>query len=224
MDLHKRPLSFKFEDNLIIANRKIKIIAFVNNSLIKRLSEPQLFAVMLHEVGHWVDINNHFIFKLFSRFVTLFGLFRPVLSVDIPNLIFASNNITHPLAPFMRVFSVSLLIMINFRSRNTEYFCDEFAKKAEYGQELYEALSLMKFNKVLNDNQLNNLSIHFGSYLQYIKAMVISYFTGKPPTHPTTISRLKNLKPITEDFSDFLTRADLFFSSMILKVAPWIRI
>lgn len=218
--IYNSPYQVHIKDGIIRFNRQSAITVFVYSSLVKKLSKSQLFAVILHEVGHWLHIRYNLFAKLFyymNQFMTKNGIF---ISVDLQNLLFSANNITYPGFKTFRLIAIGLMVFSNYKSRTEEYFADNFVKECGYSKDLKDALSIIEYDKVLSDKEMNQFSIKFKAYLLYSISMINSYFTGNHVSHPTTISRMQSLSE-----GEFL---DLSITSIIQdsikKVCPWIRL
>ena len=130
------------------------------DTLIEKLNNKQITAVIAHEIGHYK--KNHIIFNLLFSIIqtgimlyilSLF-LYMPVFSnalgVEIHS--FHIGLITFSIL-FTPISEISSLIF-NLFSRKFEYQADEFAKKTYNGKFLIEAL------KILSKDSLSNLTPH----------------------------------------------------------------
>ncbi|RTE53021.1 M48 family peptidase [Arenibacter aquaticus] len=151
------------------------------DTLINDLEEDEIVAVLAHEVGHYK--KKHIIFNL-SASILLTGLTLFILSLFINNPeISLAIGVSQPsfhaaLIGFGILYSpiseITGLIM-NYMSRKFEYQADDFAKNTFAPKPLISSL------KKLSKNSLSNLTPH--------PAYVFMHYS-----HPTLMSRIKNLK------------------------------
>ncbi|NNG10754.1 MAG: M48 family metallopeptidase [Arenibacter sp.] len=151
------------------------------DTLINDLEEDEIVAVLAHEVGHYK--KKHIIFNL-SASILLTGITLYILSLFINNPeISLAIGVSQPsfhaaLIGFGILYSpiseITGLIM-NYMSRKFEYQADNFAKNTFAPKPLISSL------KKLSKNSLSNLTPH--------PAYVFMHYS-----HPTLMSRIKNLK------------------------------
>ncbi|MGB3605855.1 MAG: M48 family metallopeptidase [Psychroserpens sp.] len=151
------------------------------DTLVDKLDEEEIVAVLAHEVGHYK--KNHIIFNLVTS-ILLTGLTLYILSIFISNPIL-SNALGVKIASFhvgliafgllySPISEVTGLIMNQF-SRKFEYEADDYAKST------YKAEPLMTSLKKLSKSSLSNLTPH--------PAYVWMHYS-----HPTLLERVKNLR------------------------------
>lgn len=151
------------------------------DTLVDKLDEEEIVAVLAHEVGHYK--RNHIIFNLVTS-ILLTGLTLYILSIFISNPIL-SNALGVKIASFhvgliafgllySPISEVTGLIMNQF-SRKFEYEADDYAKST------YKAEPLMTSLKKLSKSSLSNLTPH--------PAYVWMHYS-----HPTLLERVKNLR------------------------------
>lgn len=229
--LYDHPINAKLVDNKIQFNRKISILVFIHSGLIKKFNKEEVFAIVLHEIGHWVDLAPTPFSNLLKKLQGLFGS-KPFEQIEIPNLLLASaEGIHNPIFWVYRSLITCLLIFCNFKTRQIEYSADDFAKRMGYGKILYNALSKMEYKKVLSEKETLSFTLKFKSYFRYILSMVQSYFTGNTPSHPSTISRMDGL--VTESllrtfktsvFGKLFQPIDNFLKNKIVNICPWLQL
>ena len=130
------------------------------DTLINKLTNSQIVAVIAHEIGHYK--KNHIIFNLLFSFIQT-GIMLYVLSLFVYQPVFSealgiSNHSFHIgliafsilYTPVSEIFS----LIFNLFSRKFEYQADEYAKKTFDGKYLIEAL------KTLSKDSLSNLTPH----------------------------------------------------------------
>ncbi|HET8885303.1 MAG TPA: M48 family metallopeptidase [Salinimicrobium sp.] len=151
------------------------------DTLINDLDEPEIVAVLAHEVGHYK--KKHIIFNLIiSILITGFTLWLLSLFINNPLL-------SNALGVEQPSFHVGLIafgilygpisevtgIIMNLISRKFEYQADEYAKNT------FESEALISGLKKLSKNSLSNLTPH--------PAYVFIHYS-----HPTLFQRIKNLE------------------------------
>ena len=130
------------------------------DTLINKLTNSQIVAVIAHEIGHYK--KNHIIFNLLFSFIQT-GIMLYILSLFVYQPVFSealgiSNHSFHIgliafsilYTPISEIFS----LIFNLFSRKFEYQADEYAKKTFDGKYLIEAL------KTLSKDSLSNLTPH----------------------------------------------------------------
>ena len=130
------------------------------DTLINKLTNSQIVAVIAHEIGHYK--KNHIIFNLLFSFLQT-GIMLYILSLFVYQPVFSealgiSNHSFHIgliafsilYTPISEIFS----LIFNLFSRKFEYQADEYAKKTFDGKYLIEAL------KTLSKDSLSNLTPH----------------------------------------------------------------
>jgi len=130
------------------------------DTLINKLTNSQIVAVIAHEIGHYK--KNHIIFNLLFSFIQT-GIMLYVLSLFVYQPVFSEalgiNNHSFHIGliafsilytPISEIFS----LIFNLFSRKFEYQADEYAKKTFDGKYLIEAL------KTLSKDSLSNLTPH----------------------------------------------------------------
>jgi len=130
------------------------------DTLINKLTNSQIVAVIAHEIGHYK--KNHIIFILLFYLIQT-GIMLYVLSLFVYQPVFSealgiSNHSFHIglivfsilYTPISEIFS----LIFNLFSRKFEYQADEYAKKTFDGKYLIEAL------KTLSKDSLSNLTPH----------------------------------------------------------------
>ena len=151
------------------------------DTLLNKLNEKQIIAVIAHEIGHYK--KNHIIFNLiFSTIQT--GLMLYILSLLIYMPIFSEalgiqshsfhiGLITFSIlyTPISEIFS----LIFNVFSRKFEYQADHYAKETFNSKHLIEAL------KVLSKDSLSNLTPH-------------PKYVWWHYSHPTLAQRIKHLQ------------------------------
>ena len=135
-----------------------RIVLF--DTLIDKMSEDEIVAVLAHEIGH--NKHKHIIFNLFQTVVML-SVYILVLSLFLNREIFSqafgfeSINLGFNLVLYMIVLSPILTIIsmgTSFVSRKFEYQADRFVKENGEANDLTSAL------KVLARENYSNLTPH----------------------------------------------------------------
>lgn len=151
------------------------------DTLINDLEDDEIVAVLAHEVGHYK--KKHIIFNLIAS-ILLTGLTLYILSIFISNPL-----LSHALGVETPSFHIGLIafgllyspisevtgLIMNWFSRKFEYQADNYAK------ETFAAEPLITSLKKLSKKSLSNLTPH--------SAYVFMHYS-----HPTLLSRIKNLK------------------------------
>ncbi|MDJ0624733.1 MAG: M48 family metallopeptidase [Desulfocapsaceae bacterium] len=160
---------------------KFKKIVFFD-TLVEKLSTPQIIGVLAHEMGHYK--HKHLIKMIFASFMQT-GILFYFLSLVINNeQLFAAFSMTHVSVYASLVFfgflytPVSLLLstIFNAISRKHEFEADEYAAKSTK-QPHYLVESL----KILSKTNLSNLTPHpLNVFLHY--------------SHPPVLQRIKALR------------------------------
>lgn len=144
-----------------------RVIALFD-TLISKLNERQILAVLSHEIGHAKHYDE---IKLLVQQVLVFGVYALALNLVLSNPdIIASFGFTNPFFAFslmlfnflVEPFDFLLGLPSNWLSRKAEYAADAFAVKQGYKKEMLEAL------KVLVNENFSNLTPHpLQVYLTY---------------------------------------------------------
>ncbi len=153
------------------------------DTLVNDLNTDEIIAVLAHEVGHYK--KNHLLFNIFLS-VLLTGLTLYILSIFINSPILSES-----LGVDIHSFHIGLIafgvlyspisgitsLISNIISRKFEYQADNYAKDTFASEYLISSL------KKLSKNNLINLTVH--------PAYVFVHYS-----HPTLLSRIKNLKKL----------------------------
>ena len=167
--------------NAYFSGKKKKKRVTLYDTLLNKLNDNQIIAVIAHEIGHYK--KNHIIFNLiFSTIQT--GLMLYILSLLIYMPIFSEalgiqshsfhiGLITFSIlyTPISEIFS----LIFNVFSRKFEYQADHYAKETFNSKHLIEAL------KVLSKDSLSNLTPH-------------PKYVWWHYSHPTLAQRIKHLQ------------------------------
>lgn len=194
IEKYARKIGFKIDNIFVIdgSKRSTKANAYFSgfgaqkritlyDTLIKDMEEPEIVAVLAHEVGHYK--KRHVIYNLIlSLLITGFTLYIFSLLAGNQLLSEALNVSESSLHIGLIAFAILYApiseitgFFMNSISRKFEYQADNYAKTTFSGQHLISAL------KKLSKKNLSNLTPHW----LYVK---IHY------SHPPLAARIKNLK------------------------------
>lgn len=160
---------------------KFKKIVFFD-TLVEKLSTPQIIGVLAHEMGHYK--HKHLIKMLIASFLQT-GILFYFLSLIMNNeLLFSAFSMTHVSVYASLVFfgflyapvSLILSILFNAISRKHEFEADQYAAEStQQPQHLIESL------KILSKTNLTNLTPHpLNVFLHY--------------SHPPVLQRIRALR------------------------------
>lgn len=151
------------------------------DTLINKLTNEQLTAVLAHEIGHYKEkhVTKGIFINIINTGVILYILSLFIANTSLSQALGASQHSFH-----LAIISFSLLytpistvlgILTNAYSRKNEYQADLFAKKMNLENELISGL------KKLSTENLSNLTPH--------PAYVYVHYS-----HPTLLERIKSLQ------------------------------
>jgi STE24 endopeptidase len=117
---------------------------FITDRLVKILSERELVAVLLHEVGH---ISEHHKVEEIARMLILFHV-SPKLTALLCKMInkYAPSYPMQVMVIYLYAFIFLYMVSKNFLERLLEDKADLYASKAGYGKELASALKKIQAN------------------------------------------------------------------------------
>lgn len=198
--LSQNPLTatVNHKNNNIIFNSDIndfRILVFINSGLFKRVPNiDDRFAIILHEIGHWVYINNLISSIMFKKLLTwseiaLFGNLLVNQSLK--------SETTQILTLVTFIIRIALLSITNIKSRQSEYDADRFVKEVGRGSNLQNALSLLAYKKEFKDIQIDQ-NIFISVLTKLYDFFSIFLFTH---THPPIMNRLRELNESIDDSS-----------------------
>ncbi len=154
------------------------------DTLIEKLSEDEVMAVLAHELGH---ASHKDVQKMFLRQIVFFGLFMTVLGIVLGSeslpLAFGLSGVHFGFSlilfsVFVQPLSFLLSIPINALSRKAEYAADAFS--AEYIDRSHMVSAL----KILSQENFSNLTPH--------PVYVLMHYT-----HPPVSVRLEAINKLT---------------------------
>jgi len=172
-------------------------------ALIKAISDNELFAITLHEIGHWQKKTSQSqqvsrkadLIKMTSAFGTFFGHY----------LISRGNIVGYNDKPYAHILLTvvlgitfwSSLITQAYFSRRAEFDADNFAKNYGYGLDLTNALrGLYGLDPIKNRKELEDASTVIDK---------LSFIFNFLSTHPTLFQRSNNLLQESA-FDDFTNK------------------
>lgn len=204
------------KDKLILKSDGIKDITLVLfTSTIEILTPREHVAVIMHEVGHAFQKKYE---VALPYVVTTF--FSKYVEYNIPGLIAA--GFLYAVSYFLKTlsylkllpafFAVSLFSLIykNYRSRDIELKCDEFAARMGYGHELKSALQKIteKAKQGFNRNAVEwNPFILFIKFVLSIKEKFLHIIAGS--SHPSMSKREENIDKIHKEITDAFEKGDI---------------
>lgn len=152
---------------------------FITDSLMKKLNENEIIAILLHECGHYANYDvqkNIYLVSPLSQILSAYIIFP---------LVFIPGGIL--LAILMRIImanTIEKLIRKHLHGRKAEFLADSFASEYGYGQHLISALNklTLEFKKEYCKNK-NKTECKF--------AMDQIYFYDE---HPQLFERKINIK------------------------------
>ncbi len=151
------------------------------DTLLNKLDEEEIVAVLAHEVGHYK--KKHIIFNLIAS-ILLTGFTLYILSIFISNPLL--SNALGVKIPSFHVGLIAFALLYGPISEITGFVMNHFSRKFEYqaddyAKTTYKAQPLITSLKKLSKNSLSNLTPH--------PAYVWVHYS-----HPTLLERVKNLK------------------------------
>ena len=159
------------------------------DTLIENHSEPELIAVLAHEVGHFKHrhVVQHFVF---AQINLCFLFVLASLCLSRPEL-YAAFGVTYPsyyvgfalFSLLVQPLMIILGVVLNFLSRRHEFEADRFA-----GESTGEPAALILALKKLSKDSLSNLTPH-------------PLLVGLHFTHPPVLERIRALRNVESKMS-----------------------
>lgn len=177
--LSRHPLTANLDKGKIVFNSDIKnfkVLVFLNSGLFKAIpNKDYRLAIVLHELGHWVYIQN---LISSSKFETMLQIVKPISYTTIAASFIYDTKL---LILLFAIIKIILLTVVNVKNRQNEYDADNFVKEMGYGLQLQNALSLLQYKKELNKIDINNKQ----SFLSDLFDIISLLFThhSHPPIH-----------------------------------------
>lgn len=207
--LLRHPLSANLNNqNQIIFNSSIKnfkILVFIHSGLMKKIKNiDDRFAVILHEIGHWVHIKN-----LLNGSDYLNILLSYLINPLHYSLILTTHfNITQHFYFLINFLIRTVLItIINIKNRQNEYDADSFVKQVGYSKNLQNALSLLDYEKDLKKVSIEDKDSWLINFLDIVSMLFIDH--SHPPTHKRILSLQESLElNLFDKFMDLLKSID----------------
>jgi hypothetical protein len=139
------------------------------------------FAVMLHEIGHWVNVREYFL-------VDLFNILRFIIFVALVSLAVAGGGLLIGLP--LALVSLTILFISHYITSLNESRCDMFVKKLGYGEYLAESLRILG-NKFTNSNlpKIENIKEEYNGFSSKFNDIINRLIIG----YPSIYSRIKKL-------------------------------
>ena len=177
LDKDKKPI---IEESLL---RIKKVHFFIDIHLFMytlKLTPAELVGVLLHEIGH-ITYHQNFITRFFSNFLS-----RTKNIAIFSTFISTIRFILYAMPP--QIIGIFLAIMflftrtLSFFEHKEEYYCDKFAVKYGYGDELAKAfIKLGKYTGNVNTKSSRGL---FMKIIDFVKTVL------NIATHPVEINRI----------------------------------
>ena len=188
--LSKHPLSANVTSSGIIKfNSDIenfKVLVFLNSGLFKRIPNiDQRFAILLHELGHWVYIKELISSNIFE---TILNILRPVFYTSFVSEMFYDTKI---LTFILGVIKIALVALVNSKNRQNEYDADKFVKDMHYGLQLQHALSLLEYKKDLSKVNIDDKNTFLSNFSDIASMLFFNH--THPPTHKRILSLQESL-------------------------------
>lgn len=200
--LTKNPLIFKVDpitNQINFNNDGFKILIFVNSGLIRKIKDPKdRLSVYLHEIGHWVYVNDIIRSASFQNYLEV--------SRSATGISFAYASLTREYLALLFSFIVTTILtyLTSLKTIQAEHDADNFVKQCGYGRNLANSLSLLTYNKKLSS--LNVLE-YYSKLDKILNKIQMVLFVN---SHPNTADRIDRLikESINIPYDDII---ELFF-------------
>lgn len=141
--LNNNKLTAKKINSKIKFNRKIKFVIFLTLPLLKKITNVDiLFAILLHEIGHWIYHKSSNLNQTFSDLVDYFKLpFQLSFSWILVRITYildnkSDYNIYDSIILLVFLLYIVLILFRNYYFRKNEFDSDSFAIDMGYGKQL----------------------------------------------------------------------------------------
>jgi len=161
-------------------HKNMKVAVVVTRGLKKILTTREIFAIILHELGHWFYYHDPKVTSMLSV-SSVISMSGAILSA------FFANTKTYSI--ILSALFVTLLSFGRLRARNEEFKADEFAAKMGYAKDLESALS-----KIDPDSSEIDITIWY-KFTDILKSILL----GR--VHPDTALRRDKLSKYELDFT-----------------------
>lgn len=201
---HKLPSDFILNVYQTSGNYKL-----LKNDLRARVS------VILHEIGHWHDVNPYIVeslLLLFNSTIYVIGL------TTVINMLMSENETTM----FLLILTILLCIQtiiyfsINYIRSINEVNCDKFVKKLNYGSDFGRAIYAFSYNS----NDFNKVDIDKFNYLMnsfdskindFLHKILYGYPSDNKRIHSAITENILSLS-FEIELKDFIKKFDDFFA------------
>ncbi len=183
-ELAKNQLKAQAKSNgkvLFKAPPKYEMSLWETKGLISLIPEPDIRrAIMLHEVGHWVEYTPIIICNILNSITIIMSL---IISIGVFN---------HIILPYFFALIIPIVVLSTLYARSAEYKADAFVKRMGYGNELIEGFKRMGYSKRSNVSVLVQLE----DMIRVISMKVIDIVDIFLPIfgHPSMRKRIMALK------------------------------
>jgi len=190
--------------------RNFKILIFIHKGLMKKIKNiDDRFAVILHEIGHWVHIKNllndtHYLNLLQSYLVT---------PIHYSLMVSTHLNITkHFYLLISFLIRTVLVTIINIKNRQNEYDADSFVKQVGYSNNLQNALSILDYGRDLKRISIEDKNSWLRNFLDIIS--MLFFDQTHPPTHKRILSLQESFElNLFDRFIDLLKSIDVIIKA-----------
>lgn len=190
---------------------KLKIF---QTSALKRILQDNVksrFAICLHEIGHWHNIDSY----LINNIIYLISYIKLITTIYF-NLVYNNSNLADVSLKLLLITLVVSFFVLNYISSINEQNCDNFVIKLGYGKELTYALNKMNYSYITNTSS-NKLSNLLNSFNINFKEFIYMILNGYPSDGSRTKAGLTNINEnilnliSIINLKTILTKIDKFF-------------
>lgn len=157
------------------------------------------FAICLHEIGHWHNIDSY----LINNIIYLLSYIK-IITTFYFNLVSDNLNLAEFTLKLLLIVLVISFFVLNYVSSINEENCDNFVIKLGYGKELSYALN--KINYSHNYSSTNELHNILNSFNINFKEFIYRILNGYPSDGSRTQVGLAN---INENILDLISMINL---------------
>jgi len=153
--------------------KKLKILSFLSKGLMQQLKEEERTAILLHEIGHWVNMEP-FIHKSLATALS-------------------------PIARYFPFLNLPILIGTIVFNRKSEWKADAFAKQVGYGNQLANALENITINTRKDAQFFQKINDYIIKFMTHISNVIDVFLPISP--YPSIKKRTNELRD-SESFLD----------------------